>query len=93
MEKTRLSSKGQVIIPKSVREAHGWESGTEFYVEDTGIGITLRPVKSQPAATLDELIGCVGYVGPRVSIAEMDQSITAEARRLSATRGSRKRQP
>ena len=42
MEKTRLSSKGQLIIPKAVRDAHGWGEGTEFTVEDTKDGIVLN---------------------------------------------------
>ena len=36
MVKTRLSSKGQVIIPKAVRERQGWQPGTELEVEDQG---------------------------------------------------------
>ena len=43
METTRLSSKGQVIIPKAFRSTHRWEAGTEFLVIDTGDGILLRP--------------------------------------------------
>ena len=34
VEKTRLSNKGQIVIPKQVRAAHGWEPGLEFVVED-----------------------------------------------------------
>ena len=43
METTRLSSKGQVIIPKAVRSAHRWEAGLDFLVIDTGDGILLKP--------------------------------------------------
>jgi len=34
MEKVKLSSKGQVILPKSVRNAHGWQAGMEFILEE-----------------------------------------------------------
>ena len=44
METTRLSNKGQIVIPKQVRSAHGWEPGLEFIVEDTGDGIKLKPM-------------------------------------------------
>jgi bifunctional DNA-binding transcriptional regulator/antitoxin component of YhaV-PrlF toxin-antitoxin module len=30
METTKLSSKGQVIIPKAMRAAHHWDAGQEF---------------------------------------------------------------
>ena len=30
MEKTRLSNKGQVVIPKAVRLRYGWKPGLEF---------------------------------------------------------------
>ena len=45
METTLLSSKGQVIIPKPIRESHHWRPGTRFIVEDTPAGILLRVKK------------------------------------------------
>ena len=33
-ETIRLSNKGQIVIPKRVRSAHGREPGLEFVVED-----------------------------------------------------------
>jgi len=33
MEKTRLSNKGQIVIPKAVRILHGWKAGLEFLIE------------------------------------------------------------
>lgn len=36
METTKLSSKGQVIIPKAFRSTHHWEPGLELMVIDTG---------------------------------------------------------
>lgn len=79
METTRLSSKGQLIIPKAVREAHGWKAGTEFTVEATAAGIVLRPKRVFKRTTVDDVIGCAGYTGPRRTIEEMDQAIVAEA--------------
>lgn len=34
METTRLSSKGQVILPKSIRDARHWAPGAEFEIEN-----------------------------------------------------------
>lgn len=45
MEITKLSSEGQVIIPKFLREAHHWEVGQELIAIDTGDGILLKPKK------------------------------------------------
>jgi AbrB family looped-hinge helix DNA binding protein len=77
----RLSSKGQVIIPHSVRDAHGWEAGTEFTVEDIGDAIVLRARKVFPATRLEDGLGCTGYKGPPKSIAEMHEGIVEEMRR------------
>jgi AbrB family looped-hinge helix DNA binding protein len=43
METSRQSSKGRVVIPKSVRRAHRWEAGLDCAIIDTGDGILLRP--------------------------------------------------
>jgi len=72
---TRLSSKGQVLIPKEIRDTHGWKEGDEFVVEDQPDGVKLRPVARFPRVALSELVGCVGYRGPRKSLAEMDRGI------------------
>lgn len=32
VEPTRLSSKGQIILPKAVRDTHHWEPGADFSV-------------------------------------------------------------
>ena len=84
MDKTKLSSKGQIIIPKAVREAHGWTEGTEFTVEDIKDGIVIRPERTSPfpRTTLDDVIGCVNYKGPRRSVDEMHEGIAVEARRM-----------
>ncbi|MBL8225460.1 MAG: AbrB/MazE/SpoVT family DNA-binding domain-containing protein [Chromatiales bacterium] len=57
METTRLSSKGQVIIPKAVRAAHGWETGVEFTVIDTGEGVLLKPRAPFEPTTLGDVAG------------------------------------
>ena len=46
METTKLSSKGQVVLPKSVRDAQSLSlPGTEFAVEEVSEGILLRPLR------------------------------------------------
>ena len=75
MNKTRLSSKGQVIIPKSSRDSHHWEVGQELVVIDTEQGVLLKPAQPAPAATLGELAGCLSYTGIAKSLGEMEQAI------------------
>ena len=80
METTRLSNKGQVVIPKQVRSAHGWKPGLEFIVEDTGDGIKLKPKKPFLETRVEELLGCVGYQGAKKSLKEMEAAIAKGAR-------------
>jgi len=42
MSITRLSSKGQLIIPKPVRRAHCWDAGQELEVIDMEEGVLLK---------------------------------------------------
>ena len=59
METTRLSTKGQIVLPKDIRTSRAWGPGTEFTVEETGDGILLRPADRFPATSLDEVAGCL----------------------------------
>lgn len=81
MARTRLSSKGQVIIPKSVRQRHGWQAGVELDVEDRGEAIVLRPVSPFPQTKIEDVLGSLQYHGPRLTIREMDAAVLAEARK------------
>jgi len=81
MQTTRLSSKGQIILPKSVRDAQHWVPGTEFSVEAVGDGVLLRPLKSVAHSRLEDVAGCLRVTGPARTIAEMDAAIVAELRR------------
>ncbi len=77
MDTTKLSSKGQVILPKHIRSAHKWQPGIEFSVEDTPDGVLLRPLKLFKPTRLEDVIGCANYSGSAKSIEEMDAAIAA----------------
>ena len=59
MKTTRLSTKGQIVLPKNIRTAHAWGPGIEFTVEETGDGILLRPSHRFPETSLDQVAGCL----------------------------------
>ena len=75
MDTTRLSSKGQLVLPKSIRDADDWREGTEFSVERVADGVLLRPLRPVPPTRLDDVVGSAGYRGPARSMAQMEQAI------------------
>ena len=52
MALTSLSTKGQIIIPKRIREALGLRPGAKFIIELEGNRVILRPVKENVANRL-----------------------------------------
>jgi AbrB family looped-hinge helix DNA binding protein len=81
MAKTRLSSKGQVIIPKDVRDRHGWQPGAELEVEDRGDAVLLRTARIFPRKTVAQVFGCLKYEGPPLTIEQMNAAVAREARK------------
>ena len=81
METTRLSSKGQVIIPKAVRSAHRWEAGLDFQVIDTGDGILLKPKAPFEATVLADVAGMFKAKVPARSDAEIQATLLEEMQR------------
>jgi AbrB family looped-hinge helix DNA binding protein len=81
MDTTKLSSKGQVVLPKSVRDQHGWGEGTEFVVESTAHGVLLRPRQAFPATRIDGVFGSLPYRGKPKSLSDFDAGIRREVRR------------
>ncbi len=82
METTRLSSRGQVSIPKALRGRLRLQSGQEFTIESTADGaLLLRPAKLAPkAVSLDEVVGCLRYAGPAKTLEEMEAAIAQGVR-------------
>ena len=81
METTKLSSKGQVVLPSSIRNARNLQAGAEFAVEDTPEGVLLRPLKPFPPTRVSEVFGSAGYRGRALSLAQMDAAVAAEAKK------------
>ena len=81
METTRLSTKGQIILPKAIRTSRAWEPGTEFTVEETRDGVLLRPARLFPETTLDQVAGCLRYKRKAKTLAQMDTAIRREVMR------------
>jgi AbrB family looped-hinge helix DNA binding protein len=75
METTKLSTKGQVILPKTLRDAYGWNPGTEFAVEEVPGGIALRPLRSSPPSRLEDVAGCLRYTGRAKTLQQMEKAI------------------
>lgn len=83
--KTRLSRKGQIVIPRQIRQSHGWRPGVAFTIIDDGESLMLKPVVSRSAVDIEDVIGCAGYVGEKKSLAEMDAGIVEEAKKQAAS--------
>jgi AbrB family looped-hinge helix DNA binding protein len=81
METTKLSSKGQVVLPKSVREEHGWVPGTEFEVESTSDGVRLRAKAPFRKTEIGDVFGSRSHAGPAKTLEDMDEGIRAAAAR------------
>jgi AbrB family looped-hinge helix DNA binding protein len=75
MKTTILSSKGQVIIPKAIRESHQWQPGTRFVIEESSTGVVLQAMSVFPVTDLRSGLGCACYVGPAKSMEEMREGV------------------
>ena len=81
---TIVSTKGQVILPKAIRQQRRWNAGTRLVVEDTPEGVLLRPVGLFPATKPKDVFASLPYAGKPKSLDEMEAGIAIEARRRHA---------
>jgi AbrB family looped-hinge helix DNA binding protein len=72
---TKLSTKGQIVLPKTLRTERRWKPGTEFTVQEREDGVLLRPTRRRQPGDWKRLIGCAGYSGSRKSIRQMDAAV------------------
>lgn len=63
METVKLSTKGQLVIPKEIRKAHHLAVGTEFVVSFAGDEIRLTPLPMFPRTTVADAAGLLAKRG------------------------------
>jgi AbrB family looped-hinge helix DNA binding protein len=89
---TKVSSKGQIVLPKPVRDALGWTAGTKLEVVPGRSEVTLKirdPLEDRfPPITIDEFFARIPRVNtPLPDDREIDEILLAEAaRRYDASR-------
>lgn len=75
----RLSTRGQLVIPKELRDRRGWREGTEVEIIECGDELRLRPASPRrkiPAKqAFAEARRILNYQGPFYSDAENDQAL------------------
>ena len=78
-----VSTKGQVILPKAIRQALHWGAGTRLVVENTPEGVLLKPEPVFAETRPEDVFGSLPYDGPPKS----PQEIAAAPRSPQASRG------
>jgi AbrB family looped-hinge helix DNA binding protein len=81
---TIISTKGQVILPKAIRQQRRWGAGTRLVVEDTPDGVLLRPAPLFPVTKPKDVFQSLRHSGAPKSLQEMQAGIASEARRRHA---------
>jgi len=80
MVRAKISSKGQIVLPKAVREALGVGSGDEVRFALGNGEAVIRPVRSVP---LEQLVGRLGaghpFAGRKRERAAMEREVAREA--------------
>lgn len=78
---TTVSTKGQVILPKAVRQRLNWDTGTRLTVEDIVDGVILKATPVFSPTQPKEVFKSLPFSGKAKTIEEMNAGILAEARR------------
>jgi AbrB family looped-hinge helix DNA binding protein len=80
METTLVSTKGQVVLPKRIREAHHWAAGQELSVIDLPDCVILKKAPDAETAWGDVVGKLAKYRRDKpVTDAEMHAAVLAEA--------------
>ena len=81
---TTVSTKGQVILPKAIRQRRNWAAGTRLVVEDTSDGVLLKAAPIFAPTRPEDVAGMLAYRKRPKTLAEMDAAITSEVKQRRA---------
>lgn len=91
--RAKISSKGQVVVPKEIRDRLGFAEGSEVEFLETGDGVFMKSVPSRaskfPPITFDEFKARRAiWKGKPITNEDMDKAIASEARRRWREKGA-----
>ena len=69
---TAISTKGQIVIPKRLRDQWGLVTGSRVTISSTPAGIQITPVAARNAKAVLKGLGLSGYKGKTIAIEDMD---------------------
>jgi AbrB family looped-hinge helix DNA binding protein len=81
---TTVSTKGQVILPKAIRDQRHWDAGTRLTVETTDDGVLLRAAPVFPPTRPEDVFASLPHKGAPKTLAEMEAGVAAEVLRRHA---------
>jgi AbrB family looped-hinge helix DNA binding protein len=86
---TKVSAKGQVVIPKDVRDRLNWAEGTRLDVVESAGSVTLVPLKSRlrpsmpfPRTTIEDIMAGPKWEGTPKSVEEISGLSIDDLRRI-----------
>ncbi|MFP5304631.1 MAG: AbrB/MazE/SpoVT family DNA-binding domain-containing protein [Gammaproteobacteria bacterium] len=82
MHTPSVSTKGQVVIPRALRERLGLRPGVRVRFEEENGGLRMTTVRDQTGkdASIAAGRGLAGYKGPRISEADIRKAVRQRAR-------------
>jgi AbrB family looped-hinge helix DNA binding protein len=81
---TTVSTKGEVILPKAIREQRKWDAGTRLVIEDTADGVVLKAAPHFAPTRPEDVFRMLSHAGPAKMLGEMEEAVLAQARRRHA---------
>ena len=81
MATSTMSSKGQIVVPKSLRDELDWPAGAKLKIEKTEKGLSVERIEEFPPKSIDEVLGMF----------KLDRPITDEEIETSLRRAVRNR--
>lgn len=82
---TRMSSKGQVVIPEVIRKKLGLKEGVQFIVIGSGDAVILKTIASPSANTFNKLLAKARASARRMKLQR--KAVSAALKRVRGRRG------
>jgi AbrB family looped-hinge helix DNA binding protein len=85
--RAKISSKGQLVVPKDIRDRLGFAEGSEVEFIESADGVMIKRIRPMsgrfPPITFEEFMARrLKWTGLKISVEDMNRAIEKEARRM-----------